>query len=140
MKNYLLCFLLLGFLPLGAQLQTVRKVEDSYFPTGKLKTRTITYTTTRRKPDLYNQYKKEKLIIDTYDSTGTKVQHAVMVKQYTLEGRPCRELRVRIIDYDSRGHRIRFEKSRCDGKRSVIKEYQNKRRVKKCVERRPRKT
>ncbi|MGL5891164.1 MAG: hypothetical protein ACRC3B_14845 [Bacteroidia bacterium] len=115
------------------------KTEETVYPGGKIHTRTVTRTTTRRKPDLFNQYKKEKITVDTYDSAGVKQQHRITVKQYTREGRPCRELRLRQTNYNSHGKRIRSEKSRCDGRRSVVKEYSNGRCIRKCVERRPKK-
>ena len=125
--------------PLQAQLRTVHKTEVVHHANGKIKTCTTTYTTTRRRPDPGSPYKKEKIVRTAFDSTGRKTEAYKLVRQFTREGRPCRDLRMKQTLY-SHGKRIRFEKSRCDGRRSVVREYANGRRISKCVNRRPKRT
>jgi hypothetical protein len=125
--------------PLYAQLHTVHKTELVYHANGKVSSRTTTYTTTRRRPDPGSPYKKEKIVRTAFDSAGRKTETYKLVRQFTREGRPCRDLRMKQTLY-SQGKRIRFEKSRCDGRRSVVREYTNGRRISKCVNRRPKRT
>jgi hypothetical protein len=131
--------LLCAAFPLHAQLRTVHKTDETRHANGTLKTRTTTYTTTRRHPDPGSPYKKEKIIRISYDSTGHKTEAYKLVRQFTREGRPCRDLRMKRTSY-SQGKRIRFEKSRCDGRRSIIREYHNGRCTGKCKYRQPKRT
>jgi hypothetical protein len=135
----LILLLFCAAFPLPAQLRTVHKTEVVHHANGKIKARTTTFTTTRRRPDPGSPYKKEKIVRTAFDSTGRRTEQYKLVRQFTREGRPCRDLRMKQTLY-SKGKRIRFEKSRCDGRRSVVREYTNGRCTSKCVNRRPKRT
>lgn len=139
MKILLSLLLFFTAFPLHAQLRTVRKTEVTLHTNGKLNTRTTTFTTTHRRPDPGSPYKKEKIVRTSYDSAGRKTEDYKLVRQFTREGRPCRDLRLKKKLY-SNGKRIRSEKSRCDGRRSKVREYANGRCISKCVNRRPKRT
>jgi hypothetical protein len=138
-KTLLTLLLFCAAFPLCAQLRTLSKTDETRYASGTLKTRTTTYTTTHRRPDPGSPYKKEKIIRTSYDSAGRKTEDYKLVRQFTREGRPCRDLRLKQTNY-SEGKRIRKEKSRCDGRRSVVREYANGRCISKCVNRRPKRS
>ena len=101
-------------------------ISKEFYKNGNLKSVTKIKTQVPRNSDLFNYYKKTKVVRTVYDSiTGRKKMFSVRITKAGVGGKHCYEYFYKKIDYDDTGKRTRFEKSSCDKNRYKFIIYKN---------------
>jgi hypothetical protein len=133
-RKLLLLLLLTLALPLQESYAQARNAKPSkaplerkeYFANGNVKSVTVTKVKTPRNIDLFNLYKETKVIRTEFDSlTGRKIMHSERTTKIGMGGKHCYEYSSLKVVYDENGKRKRYEKSKCDKRYYIRKDYVN---------------
>jgi hypothetical protein len=132
-KRYFL-LIIIAALPLHGLFARTHSATDTqrpaakteYFANGNVKSVTVVKVKTPRNIDLFNFYKKTKIIRTEFDSlSGAKIAHSVRVTKVGVGGKHCYEYSSVQINYDENGKRKSYEKSKCDKNYYIRKDYVN---------------